>query len=162
WERVVRQDADPECGCKSCRYQLAVGEGREIDKAYAVWQPWAHALGNGQCDRGLADTSRARDGDKMLLRKPGRQRFYHFRSTEQPRHGLWGYWLRRRVHNGIGLFGRDYLADKGIAASCGIADIAPPLLAIAQRFPQRGDMHTQGPLLDGDIGPQPRAEGLFG
>ena len=74
-ERVFRQNADPECGCKSCRYQLAVGEGREIDNAYAVWQPWAHAVGNGQCDRGLADTSGARDGDETLLRKSGRQRF---------------------------------------------------------------------------------------
>jgi hypothetical protein len=71
WERVFRQDADPECGCKSCRYQFAVGEGREIDGAYAVWQPRAHVVGNGQGDRGLADTSRARDGDETLLGNDG-------------------------------------------------------------------------------------------
>src|SRR5262249_51641582 len=55
-----------------------------------------------------------------------------------------------------------YLADKGIAAPNDVGDIPPPLLAIAQRFPQRGDMHTQGPFLDDDIGPQPSGEGLFG
>ena len=75
WERVFGHDADPERRCKSCRYQLAVGEGREIDEAYAVWQPRAHPIGDGQCDRGLADTARARDGDETLLRKSGRQRF---------------------------------------------------------------------------------------
>jgi hypothetical protein len=87
WERVFRQDADPECGCKSCRYQLAVGEGREIDEAYAVWQPRAHAVGDGQCDRGLADAPRARDCDQPLLRKSIRQRFHDFGSTEQPHDG---------------------------------------------------------------------------
>src|SRR6516164_1003686 len=86
WERVFGHDAAPERRCKSCRYQFAVGEGREIDDTYAIWQPRAHVVGNGQCDRGLADTSRARDGDQTLLRKSGRQRFYDFRSTEQPRH----------------------------------------------------------------------------
>jgi hypothetical protein len=95
-----------------------------------------------------------------LLRKSGRQRFYDFRSTEQPPHGQWRHRLRWFVV--VGLVSCDYLADKGIAASCDIGDITPPLLAIAQRFPQRGDMHAQGPFLDGDIGPQPRAESLFG
>src|SRR5215467_57391 len=79
WERVFGQDADPECGGNSCRYQFAVGEGREIDNAYAVWQPRAHAIGDGQCDRGLADTSRTRDADQTLLRKSVRHRFYDFR-----------------------------------------------------------------------------------
>jgi hypothetical protein len=39
WERVFGHDADPERGCKGCRYQFAVGEGRKIDDAYAVRQP---------------------------------------------------------------------------------------------------------------------------
>src|SRR5215470_17617371 len=117
WERVFRQDADPECGCKSCRYQLAVGEGREIDEAYAVWQPWAHPIGDGQCDRGLADTARARDGDETLLRESGRQGFYDFRPAEQPHHGQWRYRRRRRLRGSVGLVRRDYFADKGIAAS---------------------------------------------
>src|SRR5215469_6283250 len=82
WERVFRHDADTERGCKGCGYQFAVGEGREIDEAYAIWQPWAHPVGDGQCNRGLADASRARDCDETLLRKSGRQRFYDFGSTE--------------------------------------------------------------------------------
>src|SRR6516225_4475603 len=65
WERVFGHDTDPERGCKSCRYQFAVGEGREIDETYAIWQPRAHAVGNGQCDRGLADTS----GPVMVIRR---------------------------------------------------------------------------------------------
>jgi hypothetical protein len=97
-----------------------------------------------------------------LLRKSGRQRFYDFRATEQPPHGQWRDRLRRCVRGGARLVRCDYLADKGIAASSDVSDIAPPLLAIAQRFPQRGDMHAQGPFLDDDIGPQPCAEGLFG
>jgi len=82
WERVFGHDADHERGCKGRWHQFAVGEGRKIDDAYAVRQPRAHLVGNGQRDRGLADTSRAGDGDQALLRKSGRQCFYDFRSTE--------------------------------------------------------------------------------
>ena len=97
-----------------------------------------------------------------MLKKSGRQRFYDLRSTKQPGHGQWGHWLRRRVRGGVGLVGRDYLADEGIAASRDVGDIAPPLLSVAQRFSQRGDMHTQGPFLDDDIGPYSCAESLPG
>jgi len=49
-------------------------------------------------------------------------------------------------------------ADEAVAASGDGGDIAPPVLAVAQRFAQDRDLHAQTLLGDRDGGPDPRDE----
>ena len=69
--------------------------------------------------------------------------------------------LRRLTRDGRLCDGGRHLADKGIATSGNVGDIASAVLAVTQRFAQCGDLCAQGYVLDEGVWPCPRTERLL-
>ena len=73
-----------EHGRNRARHQARVAKGRKIHQPDTVFRAGDHALGDGQCESGLADTSGSDDRHQALTRKSRDKRRYGFLAANHP------------------------------------------------------------------------------
>jgi hypothetical protein len=73
-----------EHGCNRARHQAWVAERRQIDQPHAVFVIGDHALGDGEGDRRLADTTRPDDRHQALARQSRHERRHGFVAADHP------------------------------------------------------------------------------
>ena len=83
-KRIFGEYLQTQHGRNRARHQAGVAEGGQVDKPDAVFVAGDHALGDGEGDRGLADTSGSDDRHQALARKSRDERRHRFLAADHP------------------------------------------------------------------------------
>jgi len=88
-KRIVGAHFQTEHGRHHTRRQAGVAKRCQVDKPDAVFVVGGHALGDGEGDRGLADTSGSDDRHQALARKSRDERQHRVLAADHPSYREW-------------------------------------------------------------------------
>jgi hypothetical protein len=154
--RVVGLDRQAEDRGQRGRGESRIGERAEIDEENLAREGLDQVVGDGDGDRGLADATGAGDRDEALRREVHRERPRPFDApdhAQQPagQEGAAGQHARPGRGRVVAMQRR--LRDEAVAPPGQGRDVARPVLSVAERLAQRGDVEAQAALLDDDVRP---------
>ncbi len=155
-KRIVDRHRDLQRRRERRRQPLLIDDGSEVDEAHAVGERFEQFFGGGERKRGLADATRARDGDEAAQRHQSGQRGDGFGTADhrgqadgkivRARHRRVG----ARIVRGVRALHR---RDETVATPRHVGNEACPLVTVSERLSQCRDVRPQAGLFDDRPGP---------
>ena len=146
-KRIFGADFQTEHGRNRARHQAGVAERCQVDQPDAVFVAGDHALGDGEGDRGLADTSGPDDRHQALVRKSRGERRHRFLAADHASHCEWQIVHRRRRdrrrRRGLRWLLTSYRGDEIVTPSRNGDDVAVPVLAVAEGAAQGAHLNLE-------------------
>ena len=142
-KRILGADFQAEHRRNRARHQARVAERRQIGQPHAVFVIGDHALGDGEGDRRLADTTRPDDRHQALARQSRHERRHRFLAADHSSRRERQIVRQRdcRPERGPRWFVMMNRGDEIVAPPRNGGHIAMAALSVAESAPQRADLH---------------------
>ncbi len=164
-KRIFSADFQTEHGRNRAWHQAGVAERCQVDQPDAVFVAGDHALGDGEGDRGLADTSGPDDRHQALARKSRDERRHRFLAADHPSYREWQIVHRRRRgrrrRRGPRWLLTSYRGDEIVTPSRNGDDVAVPALAVAEGAAQGAHLNLEVRFFDVRLRPGSRDQLLL-